>query len=123
MPSLAVRSLKQHAVLWALDEPDRFGNVKVLAATEICCRWEQTQREIIGPDGAPQAVDGTVCVKDAIAEGSIIRLGCLKDTPGTVTTGLMEVVTCDDVPDIKGRVHVHNVTIRKYRRSLPTVAS
>jgi hypothetical protein len=121
MATIETKCLKQKAVLWALSDYDRYGEPTVSAPIEISVRWEQNLSQSIDDNATPIAVNGTIFVDRVIPEGSILRLGNKVSLPPTVTTGLMEVVSTTDIPDLKGRVNQRTVTTRKWRGSLPTI--
>lgn len=121
--SLTLKARRQYAVLWARTGWDGNGEPKVAPAREIKVRWEFTQREVIGDDGTPIAVDATVDVGEDIPTGSIMWLGRLADLPDgkEFDQPLLQVITADKIPDIKGRQFARSVTLSKWRRTLPTI--
>lgn len=121
MPNVEVMNLLQKAVLWERSAVDRYGEPTVSDPVEIDVRWEEGLQETIDAEGTPVAASGTVDVDQDIPVGSILWLGELADLPDPVTSGLVEVVSSDKVPDIKGRVYARSVTVRKWRASLPTI--
>jgi len=127
MPRIHKRKLKQKAVLWAYSGTStnntRYGEVTVSSPVEINCRWEEDPKVITGPDGQPKAVDGIVYVAQEIEPGSLLRLGAKIDLPNTVNSGIVEVISCSEIPSIKGdrSRYERACLIKNYQRSLPTV--
>lgn len=123
MPRIEKRLLNQKAVLWPRVGTDRNGEPTVGSPLEINVRWEEDFRGSVDSQGTPIAVNGTIDVDRDITAGSILWLGELSDLPSPVTTGLMEALTMDRIPDIKGRFFARSVTVKEWRAALPTVVS
>lgn len=121
MPALETVDLHQKAVLWAKNGTNRYGEVKVDAATEIDVRWETTERQVIGPNGSPISLDSVAYVDQDITVGSIMWLGELTDVP-TPPTNLREVVDFKSVPDIRNKKTRRRVFLTKYSSTLPGLA-
>lgn len=113
----------QKAQLWTRRGDDEYGVPLIAARQELTVRWENKQRQMISPSGQPIAVDATVIVVCDVAMGSIMWEGCVADLPddGIPTSGLMEVVAFDNVPDVKGRVFRKTVGLKRYTDKLPEI--
>lgn len=121
MPAIEVSGLAQKAALWvSRDIADDHGEPTVSAAIEINARWEKRTYEAITSDATPVAITGAIMVDRSIPEGSIMRLGELSSVPSPPDY-LVQVVSCDEVPDVKGREYQRTVTVRKWKDSLPTI--
>lgn len=122
MPAVELTGRKTNAVLWVANGVDKNGEHKVSSPVNIKIRIEETYIEQINEEGVPESLDASIMVDRVIPRGSIIRLGTVATLPSPVTTGLMEVVNMEDIPDVKGRKHQRSVTVKKYKGKLPTVA-
>lgn len=122
MPSVERIERHQKAVLWAFHSHDRHGQIKVSSPVELTVRWEEERRSTIGDDGTPLSIDVTVWVDRDIRPLSIMRLGKLASLPNPVT-GLMQVITTEKSPDIKGRMTQYSVLLKRYGDTLPEVVS
>jgi len=122
MPSLSTVNLTTKAVLWMLSGRDDYSEITVSAGVEIPVRWEELINQQINAQGDPVAINGTIGVDRVITEGSILWEGKLADVPGSFTNELMEVVSMNRVPDIKGRDTQLNVTVRRFKNTLPVIA-
>jgi hypothetical protein len=113
----------QTAQLWERVGTDEYGEPKVSERESLQVRWENKQRQMIGPNGQPVAVDATVIVTCDIANGSIMWLGCVDDLPDDEIplSNLMEVVAFDNTPDVKGRVFRKVVGLKRFNNRLPTI--
>lgn len=108
MPFHGLQGRRHWAVYWARIGTDRTGQPTTTnVAAEIRCRWDDTVRTVLGPDGNPLAIDATVGGLDrAIPVGSLMWKGRLEDMPGTSQTpaqDVMRVVSYEETPDIRGR--------------------
>src|SRR5438045_7940552 len=88
MPSPELSHLYQAAVLWnrttAQYGSDGYGQPLMDGVpVEIRCRWDDTKRECLDPEGNRIAVDATALVDRDIAIGSEMSLGNLSDWVGT----------------------------------------
>lgn len=120
MPAVEVSGLDQKAALWVKSGSDDHGDPTVSAGIEIDVRWERRTFEAITSDATPVAITGVIMVDRAIAENSIMRLGTLVSVPDPPTY-LVEVVSYDEVWDVKGRECQRTVTVRKWKDALPTI--
>lgn len=114
------QQLNQKAVVWAQSGYDATGEPIVSSGSEVSCRWEDRQDEILGEDATPIAFDATVLLDQDVAVDSLMWLGELANVPDPVTD-LHIVVKFNKVPDIKGRKFTRTAHLVKYRDSLPTV--
>lgn len=121
MPNPESTHRKQKAVLRAASGFDDYGEAKVTAAVEIDVRWENRRDEVLDANGNTIGVDATVVVNQDIAIGSIMWLGLLKNFSAPFTN-LMEVVTFNKVPDIKGRKFRRVVNLIRYSDQIPATA-
>lgn len=126
MPSPEESSLTQTAVLWeSSGSADAYGQPTVIDPVEISVRWENTNTEVVGPQGNPVQISASVRVKQDVPVGSIMWLGTLddlEDIPGTGgIPGLCEVVNRVHVPDIKNRKTSRVLQLAKYKDTLPTI--
>lgn len=128
MPPLETSDRWQTATLWEYVGKDRFGQPKVSSApVELSVRWNTTRRLVLAPDGNRVALDAEAVVNRKIGIGSVMFLGELDDWRGTGSgsageeSELWEVVTYDEVPDLKGRNVRREIGLKKYRDTLPTL--
>lgn len=118
MTRLATRRLHQKAVLWSNTGKNNYGEVTVGTATEINVRWEETQSDITDANGQTVAVTAEVAVDREITVGSIMWEGAEADLPDA-PTNLKQVLSYQEVPDIKGRTFRRIVLLGKYGNTLP----
>lgn len=127
VPAFETMDLHDSAVLWTAAGTDGYGQPTVDAPAEIPCRWMYKQKEVVGPNGTPIAIDAQLVVKQAVAVGSIVWEGTLEDLPGTgtdytPTSGIMKVIGVDRAEDVKGRVMRRTLNLVRYTDSLPALA-
>jgi len=120
MPSPEVASLKQRAVLWTPNGVNRFGENTLAAPVEIRCRWEETTGERIDPQSGAIKSTGSIKVDRVIPVDSILWLGKLVDVPSD-PKDLRQVISFNQIPDIKGRISERSVTVMRLSTALPTV--
>lgn len=126
MPPIESAMLVQRAVLWAYVRDDKNGEPVVDAPIEIKCRLNHTRNVNRDAQASPTATSESVAVDREIPESSIMYLGTLEDVCGT-GTGMLEAANLrivsmyNETPDIKGREVQRNVTLERYRKSLPTI--
>jgi hypothetical protein len=118
MPNLETDCLEQDAVLFAKAGYDKYGEPTITSTTgtAIKCRWEVSQSEAVDPFGNTIAIDSTVYVDREIAIGSLLWKGAIAsiaDPP----VDLKEVVTYEEIPDIKNRYVRRLVGVVKYSDS------
>ncbi len=121
MPPLETDGRLQKAVLWAANDTDRYGELKVDAAIQIDIRWETGQKEAVDPQGNTIAFESTVIVDRVIPVGSILWLGEKNDLPNP-PTNLRHVVDYSEIPDVKGRNFRRVVSLMKHSNELPALA-
>lgn len=124
MPPLETTSLIHKAVLWkSTSRLTRDGRKKVEAPIQIKCRWEKVRRQSINGAGAIVGTVATVVVDREAPDGSILWLGELDDWYGTGSGHdegeLMEVVSYEEVSDIKGRNVRREVGLVRGNDTLP----
>jgi len=105
--------LPQKAVVWEFTgNYDGNGNPTVSTTPiEVCARWERTKSQQDGPDGQPISIVAIVDVDRYVAPNSRIRQGCLANLP-TPLDNLREVVSVDEVPDIKAIETQYSLNVR-----------
>lgn len=113
------------ALLYPFVGYDDNGQPKVSATPiELDVRWEQTNREVTGPQGAPVKLDVIVQADREIAIGSIMWRGGLADLIGASlppTTSLMQVISYDPAPGLKGEEEDRDVGLMRWNdTALPT---
>lgn len=118
--SVETTNLKQKAVLWAFSSFDASGGIQVSSPVEINVRWEEVKSQSTGAETVPEGSTISVYVDRVITNGSVMRLGKLRQLPSPVDK-VMEVVNFDEVPDLKARKFQRTVSLRKYGGSLPPI--
>ncbi len=123
MTSLQTRNLNQKAQLWAQSGHGDDGQATVAARKELKVRWSEGRTQSVDQAGNIIAVDATVVVDQDVTVESIMWLGSeggmATDPP---TSGLMEVLTFNKVPNVKGRKFRRVVGLGKYSGTLPDLA-
>lgn len=123
MPSMETAFRRQFAVLWPKDGYDGHGEPTVGEPVELRVRWNNKQRLAYDAQGNPVAVDAVVIVDQEIEVGSSMWEGQLADWYGTGSagddSGVMEVVTYNETPDIKNRFKRRTVGLTFYKDTLP----
>lgn len=112
MPSIEVASLYQEAVLWPLIGYNLYGEPVVGDPVQIPVRWENKRTMWTDPKGDSVILDATVFVAESVPVLSRMWLGSIEDWVGTAFVGtgtavddeIMQVLSCDSIPDIKGRI-------------------
>lgn len=109
MPHPGIMNLSQYATVWKRIGTDLNARPIVSSVAEtIRCRWDGSKRNVSGPNGEPIRLDATLFVEAEIRIGSAVTRGTIDDLPGTGQTperDVYEVVSYEEIPDIRG-VHV-----------------
>lgn len=123
MPPFQEDHLDQKAVLWELVTFDESNEPIVSPAVEIDCRWVKQSRQGSNSQGTNTNTSATVIVNREIAEGSILWEGKLVDRPDPIPNNdpLMEVISYSETPDLRDIEHRREVTVARYRASLPAI--
>ena len=120
MPAIELSSRHQYAVLWVANGVDDYGNVTVASPVEVKVRWVWGRKDSLNAQGVTIALDAQVTVDRSIPVESVMRLGKLKNLPITLDN-LTNLVSCDETPDVKGRVFCRVVGLVRRSDTLPTV--
>lgn len=116
---------KQKAVLWSVSStPTDYGRYKLNAAVQLDVRWEERKHETTNPQGTTILADAMLSVGQAVTVGSIMWKGRKSELPDPVTgvTDLYEVVSYNEIPDLKGRGYERTVSLQKWSNELPELA-
>lgn len=110
---VAVRAMKQTAVLWPVEDVDEFGQPTFDEPVEISCRWEATQEEFIAPGGDRELSRAKLIVDRDISIKSILYLGDLDsvvdaDDPRD-NDGAWEVRLFKKTPNFRGTKYLREV--------------
>lgn len=110
--------------LWRRVGYDAYGQPKVTdEPVEIRVRLETRQRQSTDKDGNTITIEGDLVLGEAIPVGSVVWPNPLEDLPfGTSLTGeddLLETISYDEVPDIKGRFSMKKAAVMRFRGSMP----
>lgn len=123
MPAPETSNRYQHAVLWERTGADRYGEPTRGEPVELRVRWVQKRGEVTDAQGNRTPLDAAVVVDRQIPVGSLLWLGTLDSWQGTGSVGadseLHEVVTYSETPDVKGRVALRSVGLKRFRDALP----
>lgn len=124
MPDIETDLLFQKALVWAPTGKKVTGEITVShTPVEIDCRWIDTYREALSPDGQKIVLEATVIVAQDIAIGSIMWLGTEIDWFGTGSTSdntrLMQVIYFKKTPDVDNMVYRRRAMLMRWRNSLP----
>jgi hypothetical protein len=109
MPQPELANRTQRAVLWPMLGYDAYGQATVGPPVEILVRWDTKRRETLDREGNSIALDATAVVDRRIDIGSRMWLGPISEWLGTGSleedthSGVMEVRSYSETPDIKGR--------------------
>lgn len=124
MPPFETQNLHQTAILWEKVGDDFEGEPKVSSPVQIPCRWEDTQSQMVAPDGAVIGLSANVVVRRDIPIDSLMMQGTLPDLSGTGfdddDPAIMQVKSVRKVPDLKDRVFTRIVSLQRFRGKLPT---
>jgi hypothetical protein len=107
MPGVEVSDLTDSCVVWEPGPADVYGECPTGPPYEARCRWEVTEGET-GSEGN-QATTVTVGLDRSLPIGSFVQHGRLEDAP--LPSGDLRVVTCSQVPDVKGRAVRYSVRL------------
>lgn len=118
----------QKALLWTLAGYDSYGEpTRATSPEEIDVRWEKVNKIVQGSQGQPIAITAEVVVASnlEVPVGSTMWLGGLDDVPGTGSSpesDLMEVITVNSIPDIKGRVYRRTLSLSRISDMIPSTS-
>lgn len=111
----------QTAVLWRKEGEDRFSEASFDDPEELTVRWEWRREVRHRPDGQPVGIDALVIVTEEVPLGSLLWKGTLEafedETAGSIR--LMEAVTYEEIPDIKGRHTLRELGLIRFKGSVP----
>lgn len=123
MPAPEVTSRYQKVVLWAKTGVDRYTNTLRGDPVQLTVRWRYTNRDAMDPQGNKIQINATVDTEQDIPMNSLLWLGTLPEwnSSGSAATdtGLMEVVSFDNTPDVKNRVVKRTFGLKRYKNTLP----
>lgn len=129
MPPIEEVDLHQKALVWPYAGFDRYSQPKVSAPVDIDCRWDSKRRQMVDSKGNKVGVDATVVVLDPVDIGSTIWLApdssydASEQWYGTGSagedSGVMEVIVCNETPDMRNRVTRVTLGLVFYRDTPP----
>jgi hypothetical protein len=129
MPAPETNARHQKAVLWPFTGTyDDYGQPVVGEPEEVVVRWNTGRAEALDPLGNTIALDAEVVVNQRVEVGGNMALGELSawEEVGTGDTGsigeLMQVLTYNETPDLKGRAVRRTVGLKRFRDALPEQA-
>lgn len=111
--SVITRMRKQSAVYWPLDALDAFGQPTWGTPVEIECRWEDSNEQIMLPNGETIMSRATVYVDRDTPEGGLLMLGELsssvdEDDPKK-NAGVWEIRKFDKLPNFRNTEFLRTV--------------
>lgn len=128
MPPPEEMYLEQRAILWEWQEVDDHNEVIVGRPVELWVRWNNTQSDMLTPEGNKIAVDAKVTTPREIPVGSIMWEGGFGDISGTGTgtdqvpeTGLMQVKVAQESMDLRGQVCRYEYGLVFFRHTMPVI--
>lgn len=123
MPPIESINRHQKAVVWYwTGEVDEYGRPKVQQPEEIQVRWESTQRDTQDGQGRKVSYEASVKYHKTIPINSLLWLGKQVDlNEENPTSGVMQVMSEEIVPDLKGRNTTYNYSLSRYQDTFPTV--
>lgn len=106
---------------------DKFGEPVVGAPQEIMVRWEETSQELRTATGQVITILALLVLGQRVNQGDILWKGTLANLPtGTSFLGeqdnLMQVVSYESIPDVKGRFYERTAKLARYRGTLPNLS-
>ena len=126
MPPQETSHRFQTVTYWAKGGTDAYAQPTLSTPVELLARWEFRRAEALDAQGRTVALDAFAVLDRAVAVGGLMWLGEYEDWLGTGSAGdddeLMEVVTYDEIPDVKGRFYERTAGLRKFRDTLPSVS-
>lgn len=109
----------QTALLFLKTGVDEYNEPVTAEPIELMVRWQNSSRDVRGPNGTTITLDATVTANRDIPIGSQMWLGTLARWVGTGSDGteteLMEVVSRELVPDVKGRATFRSFGLARFR--------
>lgn len=124
--------MRERAVLWTIARtPEGFprhsgdGFPLLDAPVDVCCRWEEKQIEMTDDTGNRVVVDVILTVARSIPVNSIMWEGRSCDLPESGDPGidLYEVLARDRGKDLNGRVTRYEYGLKRYKDTLPDLAT
>lgn len=113
------------AVYWKRTGVDQDNRPTVDQPIEIDCRWVDKARQMVSRDGTIIGVESTVFTDEPLEDGSVLWHGELEDRPGTgfgdEREQLMEVISVDKVPSIRGRETIYRANLQRYTDERPSL--
>lgn len=122
MPPIETFHRHQKAVYWERIGTDEQGEPIIDDPIELDVRWEKKKSQALMPQGQTISIDATIVVDRDLVEGSLIWEGGLEDIPGTSLvpeSNLLEIITFEKIPDVKGRKFRRRVGVIRFNNSLP----
>lgn len=124
MPPLEEMDRHQSALLWPTTGTDSFGQpLHDFTVDPLCLtvRWVNKRKMTSDAAGNPVQIDAVVIANRAVATGSLMWEGGLKDVLGTGNTppsDIMIVIGYDTTKDIKGRFLRRELYLSRYKNTL-----
>ena len=119
MPQQEQSHRTQDAVYWPLGTPDDYGEPTRGEAVPLKVRWVYTKRQTRDANNNVVMTDAVAVVDRVIAPQSFMWLGHLDDFSEAVDNEIMEVVSQDVYPDVKGRATDYRCNLARFKGSLP----
>lgn len=126
MPFHGKFGTNQYVVAWLRKGTDADGQSAVEdEARELDCRYDDTQREVTGPDGEPIRIDATISGFDCeLPISTAVWKGRIADLPdGFVPTSkVLKVATYTATDDWRGRDTFREAGLTFAKGSLPSLS-
>jgi len=118
MPAQEIAYLRQTALVWPASGYDSYGQPAVAKyPTQISVRWNNTQTEMLNPQGNTISVDATVIVSQEIPMGSWLWLGSMDSWLG-MGSGSGSAAQDEHLLEVKAYAKTADIKNRNYFRQL-----
>ena len=116
-------SATDNITYWAFKEENRYGEEVINAAVDIKGRLELSKVQTNDEHGNEVSTDAVLMdLSQELAVGSIVWRG-LKVDYNAANSKLFEVISFDEIPDVKGVKYRRTANLKRYRDQLPTISS
>lgn len=119
MPAQETTYRFETAVLWEFSGYDRNGQPAVDSPSELIVRWVDTEQQVRDSKGNDVTIVAEVHTNTPVAVGSRMWRGSLEDWYGAGSagqdTGVMQVISYKDTPDVKARARYKAVSLARYK--------
>lgn len=125
MPPIETAARCQTVMYWPYQGEDNYGEPLYGTGREVTVRWTDVHRSVRDAKGNLVSVDAEIVTDFALTVGDFLWKGSQSEWVGTgsgsVIEDVMQVVSYDEIPDLKNRFIRRESNLGKYQGTLPVL--